>query len=135
MFLKCFKRQKEVDIQMSDCLPLVIFTVCIKNQYVAKMICIKENDEILISDIRPCDWENKQNKSKYINKRYGTELMMQLLKYAQQNNVRQIYGNLSCNDLDHKDRLHHFYQKFGFEIIEFKELKDNYYGKIVKDLG
>ena len=54
--------------------------------------------------------------------------------YAKENGYKTIYGHLSTVDLDHKDRLYHFYEKFGFEITENEEQNSNFYGKITLNL-
>lgn len=61
-------------------------------------------------------------------------MINKLFKYAINNNFATICGNLSTVDLDHKDRLHHFYKKHGFEIIIYEEPHDMYYGQILKTL-
>lgn len=56
-------------------------------------------------------------------------MINKLFEYAMNNDVATICGNLSLLDLDHKDRLHHFYVKHGFEIILYEESQDMYYDK------
>ena len=46
---------------------------------------------------------------------------------------KKVHGNLANVDLDHKDRLVHFYKKHGYSIVEENEEK-NYWGKITKEL-
>lgn len=48
-------------------------------------------------------------------------MMKELIEYSRQNEFAHINGWLSKVDYDHKDRLYHFYQKFGFEIIQKEE--------------
>ena len=77
----------------------------------AKMLCtIESDDTILIGDIR-------HYKCKDFCKGYGTLMMQKLISYAKENGYKTIYGHLSTVDLDHKDRLYHFYEKFGFKTI------------------
>lgn len=78
-----------------------------------KITCIinKELRLITISDIE-CQKSNRG---------YGSIMMKELVKYARQNEFKQINGWLSKVDYDHKERLYHFYQKFGFEIIQKEE--------------
>lgn len=90
----------------------------------AKITCVAESSTtILIGDI------NHFNSLPY-NQGYGTMMMNELLSYAQKNGFSHLYGNLSEVDYDHKERLFHFYQKFGFEITIFPELQGNYFGRI-----
>lgn len=59
-------------------------------------------------------------------------MMEKLLKYTKENNIKTIYGNLSLNDIDYKDRLLHFYKKFGFDVEIYDEVEGNYFGRIEK---
>lgn len=59
-------------------------------------------------------------------------MMEKLLEYTKENNFQIIYGNLSLNDIDHKDRLLHFYKKIGFDVEIYDEAKGNYFRKIEK---
>lgn len=91
---------------------LKIYGICNK-KVLGKIICIinKELRIITISDI-----ECQKN-----NKGYASVMMNELVKYARQNEFKHINGWLSKVDYDHKERLYHFYQKFGFEIIQNDE--------------
>ncbi|MGN1303505.1 MAG: GNAT family N-acetyltransferase [Oscillospiraceae bacterium] len=94
----------------------------------ARIQCVIESDStILIGDIIH-DSERKHNKG------YGSAMMSKLIEYATENGYSRLYGNLSDVDLDHKDRLYHFYKKFGFEITEYPKKKDCYFGMIEKIL-
>ena len=111
------------NIDRTDSLLMVHLTA--NGKRIAKMQCvIQSQDAILIGDI-----QHDNEKSDY-NKGYGSRMMEALLEYAKEHHFRCVHGNLSQWDLDHKDRLHHFYQKFGFTIIEYPEPQDCYYGKI-----
>jgi len=46
----------------------------------------------------------------------GTALIEELIQYAKDNHYNKVTGWISSVDLDHIDRLKHFYGKFGFEI-------------------
>lgn len=59
-------------------------------------------------------------------------MMEKLFEYAKINNIKIIYGNLSLNDIDHKDRLLHLYKKFGFNVEIYDEVEGNYFGRIEK---
>lgn len=90
----------------------------------AHIICVIDDDKrIMIGDIQ-------HTVSKSYNKGLGSAMMEKLIEYAAKNGYSELYGNLSVVDSDHKNRLHHFYNKFGFEIIEYPEVKDIYYGEI-----
>ena len=76
-----------------------------------------------------------QKEYKCINKEYGSLMMESLIQYGYEHGFDVIKGNLSINDYEHMDRLHHFYEKFGFEIILFDDIKDGYYyGEICLNL-
>lgn len=95
----------------------------------ARMLCtIESDDTILIGDIRHC------YKDRDFCKGYGTLMMQKLISYAKENGYKTIYGHLSTVDLDHKDRLYHFYEKFGFEITEIEEQDSVLYGKVTLNL-
>ncbi len=66
---------------------------------------------IIISDIQT---------GSLINHGYGSMLMRLLINYAKQNDIIEIRGILSSVDSDHIDRRKHFYEKFGFSVIEEK---------------
>lgn len=94
----------------------------------ARIQCVIESDRtILIGDII------HDSKRKY-NKGYGSAMMTKLIEYVTENDYSRIYGNLSDVDIDHKDRLYHFYKKFGFAITEYPEKKDCYFGMVEKTL-
>lgn len=123
MFL--FKPQTPIiEISKSDC--LLMIKCFVKHKMVYKMQCVIESDSsILIGDIT-----HTQNRN--YNKGYGSLMMNKLIEYTKENGYTLIHGNLSLVDVDHKERLHHFYNKFGFIITEFPEPKDCYYGEIRK---
>lgn len=50
-------------------------------------------------------------------------MMNELLSSAEQNVFKRIWGNLSNVDINHKERLYHFYEKFGFDIEGYDELR------------
>ena len=107
------------------------FRFLLNKKSIILMSCEILDDKIHISDIKPYDGSKR---TKYFNKGYGSKLMNALLDYCKENGVSEIYGELSIVDLDHKDRLHHFYQKFGFDIVVFPCLMNCYYGSILKKL-
>ena len=133
---------------------------CIKQQvltYPTDKIIVKGNRNIDIINITGL---NKRNSSKLFiksilsysplrlrgfnlmdivcepNKGYGTALMKALLKYIENYNIEYIDGFLSpvdTADKSHKQRLLHFYSKFGFEIDEHNRIK-KIFEKIPKTL-
>lgn len=104
LFKKVLKTQTNLDMPL-----LKVYVVCNKKILGTITCVIKEELRVItISDII-C----KQN-----NKGYGSVMMKELLNYARQNGFMYIDGWLSEVDYDHKERLYHFYQKFGFEIIQ-----------------
>lgn len=104
---------------------LLQFLLCVNDEPRARIKCIIYADKgILIGDI--------VHERKEYNRGYGSQMMEELISYARANGYKYIYGNLSEVDRDHADRLHHFYQKFGFAITIFDKPKDLYYGKIEK---
>lgn len=116
----------EVKVSPSDTGALFV-RLYVNDRLTARMNCVTVTDkEILIGDIL------HSNEGADYNKGYGSLMMEKLLEYAVQKGITYIYGNLSEVDLGHKDRLHHFYQKFGFIITEYPEPQGNYYGKIEK---
>lgn len=46
----------------------------------------------------------------------GTQAMKALIKYAKNNDIDWIEGEISIVDIDHIDYLINFYKKFGFKI-------------------
>ncbi|QDD87447.1 hypothetical protein [Bacillus cereus] len=51
----------------------------------------------------------------------GSIAMEYLIKTAKKMNVSHIRGWLSPEDMDHFDRLEHYYTKFGFKVVFNKE--------------
>lgn len=96
----------------------------INGKKISSMKCVVEEKAILIGDIEP--FRNHKD----FNKGYGTMMMNELLSYAKQNNINEVYGYLSDVDIDHKERLLHFYTKFGFEIKLYDVMIDCNFGEI-----
>ena len=112
-----------VNVEYSE--QLLMVRLAVNDQLSAWMQCVVQSETtILIGDIR----HHKEGAD--YNKGYGTRMMEELLSYAREHHFDYVYGNLSEVDLGHKDRLQHFYQKFGFTITEYPEPQGNYYGKI-----
>ncbi len=96
----------------------------INGKKISSMKCVVEEKAILIGDIEP--FRNHKD----FNKGYGTMMMNELLSYAKQNNINEVYGYLSDVDIDHKERLLHFYTKFGFEIKLYDVMIDYNFGEL-----
>lgn len=62
------------------------------------------------------DWH-----SKFENEGYGSILMSNLISYLKMAGFHYLTGVISHVDFDHEDKLRHFYQKFGFEIINYPD--------------
>jgi GNAT superfamily N-acetyltransferase len=108
---------------------LVLIKLTIDGVSISKIQCIKyPDDSLLIGDIEPFQRERDYGKG------YGSMMMDELLKYAFQYGIHTIRGNLAIVDSDHKERLHAFYRKHGFEIVQYNTNKDSYYGEVLKKL-
>ena len=119
------KRPDEIAINIERADALLMVRLAANNRLRARMQCMVEADTtILIGDIQ------HYNENSDYNKGYGSLMMEKLLDYAKETDFNYIYGNLSEVDLDHKERLYHFYRKHGFIITEYPEPQGNYYGKI-----
>lgn len=96
-------------------------------RHVAHMRCLcYEDGSILICDI--------QHRNNEYNRGYGSAMMDKMNSYAAENGYTHLWGNLSEVDRNHQDRLHHFYQKHGFQVTVFEQLNGSYYGRIDKYL-
>lgn len=123
-----FKRKKVNEVVVKCEYNMLKTYYCTNKIRIAYINCvIKDDDTIHICDII-------HDNSKDIDKGIGTEMMNALIEYAHNNNYSEITGDLSVVDADHKERLHHFYRKFGFEITVFDTIKNNYYGCIAMKL-
>lgn len=121
-------KKKPISVECSICGCSFHVVASIGKMPKAMMLCtIMSEDMIFIGDIR-------HYSDKDYCKGYGSLMMQELIAYAKENGYKIICGNLSKVDLDHKERLHHFYEKFGFEITETEEQNDNFYGKITLNL-
>ncbi|MBD5488051.1 MAG: GNAT family N-acetyltransferase [Lachnospiraceae bacterium] len=102
-----FKRNIDIEIR-NDSSSLYVYALY-KNYRVGKIACgiDEETKLITIGDIT-C----KKN-----NKGYGSLMMAKLIEFAKVNDFQGINGWLSHVDMEHEERLYHFYQKFGFEIV------------------
>lgn len=119
-----WKKKSPPVIKIEQSGPLLMIKFYTNNIREAWMQCVIESDStILIGDII-------HDKQKNYNKGYGSAMMQKLIEYAKENGYSRLYGNLSDVDIGHKDRLYHFYEKFGFEITEYDKYKSNYFGRI-----
>ena len=123
-----FKRKtiSEMKIYKDD--EIFNVSLIIKNKtYYNSMKCTldQESKTILIGDIYIKNDRSLEpwNYTKFINKGYGSLMMDELLKFAKENNYKKITGNISdvANNTEwdphHRERLIHFYKKFGFKIL------------------
>lgn len=125
--MSIFKKSVYVWIESYE--SLVFIKLSINGVQISRMQCVKYPDgSILIGDIDPF-----RRKRDY-GKGYGSMMMEELLKYSHKNGVHTITGNLSIVDSDHKERLHAFYRKHGFEVIQYSTPKNLYYGEVIKKL-
>lgn len=106
-----FFKKKKFGIVIQDEDSLLAIRAKYKNKFVAIIKCTKQKEIITIGDIQ-CN-EN--------NKGFGSLMMQALIIYAKQNGYKCIDGWLSDVDQNHVERLNHFYQKFGFEIIPYED--------------
>ena len=119
------KKEDHIDVKNECSEPLLMVRLFVNERLCAWMQCVIQSETtILIGDI----WHHNENRD--YNRGYGSLMMENLLAYAKEHNFSYIYGNLSKVDLDHKERLHHFYRKFGFAVTEYPERQGNYYGII-----
>lgn len=61
---------------------------------------------------------------KHNNVGNGSIAMNALLEYARRNKIKRIEGFLSNVDDDHKERRNHYYEKFGFKIMNSKTIME-----------
>lgn len=111
MFLK-----RNIEIEINNDNSSVYIHSYYKNQEVGRISCgiNKKKKQIKIGDIT----------CKKCNKGYGSLMMEKLIEFAKENGIKSIIGFLSRVDMGHEERLCHFYQKFGFEIVpNDKEMK------------
>lgn len=120
-------KKKKIEVEMIEYSYSTLFCAMVNEKEKARITAMKKNEcELIICDIIHI------NKKDYC-KGYGSLMMEKLLEYTKINNFNHIYGNLSIVDAEHKNRLHHFYEKFGFEITEYEKVQNCYYGRIDKN--
>ena len=108
---------------------LIVVKLVINGRLFSKINCVMQPDGVLlIGDIPPFE------KNRDYGKGYGSMMMSELIRHATEIGVHTIHGNLSLIDSDHKNRLHAFYKKHGFEIIEYENPKGFIYGEVVKNI-
>lgn len=117
--------KKTIRIEESRVESCLFLRVIKGNKLLGRLNALFESDnKVLLADIdnRGC-----------INHGIGSMLIERFEEICLENGVKKIYGNLANVDLDHKDRLIHFYKKHGYSIVEENEEK-SYWGKITKEL-
>ena len=123
-----FKRKTIPEIKIYKDDKIFNISLIIKNKtYYNSMRCTlyQELKTIHIGDICIRDDRSLEpwNHTKFVNKGYGTLMMSELLNFAKENNYKKITGNISNVDNNtewdphHRERLIHFYKKFGFKIL------------------
>lgn len=55
------------------------------------------------------------------DKGYGSVLMSHLITYLKTANYQYLTGHICPTDFSHKDKLRHFYSKFGFVITDHED--------------
>ena len=122
-FHNMFNNNISVDEQVGD---MIITVRAFKfGKEIGMLRGLFESDKkVLLADIDNRNYENHG---------VGSVLITRFEKICIDNGVKEIYGNLANVDLDHKDRLIHFYKKHGYSIVEENEEKC-YWGKITKEL-
>ena len=103
---------------------LVMVTAYSKNKTIGELKASVGQGQALLGDIDISE--------EYVNYGIGTQLLIRFETICAGRNVNEITGNLSLVDLDHKDRLIHFYKKHNYKI-QYEE-NGNYWGKISKKL-
>lgn len=122
-----FKKSIKVNIETSG--SLVISKISINGNIISKIQCVlQEDNTLLIGDIIPF------KKKAHYSKGYGSMMMDELIKYANENGIKAISGKLSLIDNEHRDRSHAFYKKNGFKIILFNAPKNLYYGEVIRKI-
>ena len=71
-----------------------------------RLVVDMEKSELLLGDFE----------SRIENKGYGSILLRNLIKFAEELDITRINGNLSSTDRDHFDKLEHLYSKYGFKV-------------------
>ncbi len=125
MYRNLFRKTIKVWVETTG--DLIYSKISIDGRVISKIKCVLQKDGILlIGDITPF------KKNSYYCKGYGSLMMDELLKYAYENQITKIIGNLSLVDMNNKNRLKAFYEKNGFSVIEYDSPKEQHYGEITK---
>jgi len=125
MAINLFKKTIKVWVETIG--DLIFSKISINGREISRIQCVLLEEGILfIGDIKPFE------KNSYYCKGYGSLMMDELLKYAYENQITKIIGNLSLTDMDNKDRLKAFYEKNGFKVIEYDSPNKQNYGEIIK---
>lgn len=105
--------KKNIDTIIYENFPTLKIDVYKNKKSMGKIICEinKKSKSIKICDI----YSDKKNRG------YGSIMMQNLIEYGKKNDFIYIDGWLSRVDYGHKERLLHFYQKFGFKVTPCNE--------------
>lgn len=102
--------EKKIEIIVREAKPCINIITKEKKRSICIMKCVITEKGMLIGDIIDLEYP------KHIDKGYGSKMMITLLQFCSQHNIDYLYGILSTVDEGHKDRLIHFYEKFGFNL-------------------
>lgn len=97
----------------------------ISGKKIAELRAVFDNNSALLSDIII--------PNNRINCGIGSKLIDEFEKKCIDRRIFEISGNLSDADLDHKERLIHFYEKHGY-TIDYQNEEKNFWGRINKKL-
>jgi hypothetical protein len=121
--------KKTIKVCIDNCENQIFCKIYVNGKPISRMQCVLETDGVLlIGDILP--FEKKRDYCKG----YASLMMAELLKYSSQIGVHTIHGKLSLVDNNHKGRLHAFYKKHGFEIVEYNTPQGLFFGEIMKKI-
>ena len=97
----------------------------ISGKKIAELRAVFDNNSALLSDIII--------PNNRINCGIGSKLIDEFEEKCIDRGIFEISGNLSDTDLDHKERLIHFYEKHGY-TIDYQNEEKIFWGRINKKL-
>ena len=113
----------KVDLRVRDGDRVLFIDAFIGNKKIGELRALYKYKKVILADIII----NKHN----VNRGVGTKLITEFERICNQKGIKEITGNLAYTDLDHKERLIHFYQKHNYEII-YENEDHSFWGKIKK---
>jgi hypothetical protein len=87
----------------------------------------ESNNSMTINDIEIIDKSLE-------NRGIGTLILIFVEKLARLQGINKLYGELSIVDVDHLDKLKHFYNKLGFDFVLHETKKGTTIGHIEKQV-